>query len=68
MCLQTENNLEGCFKDTAVKVYNTYPSNSEVINFTELQKKLKKLSPVACEDQYFGIIRIKKALPRFANG
>ena len=67
MCLQTENNLDERFKYTAVKVYNDHPDNSKVSDFTELQEKLKELSPVACKDQYFGIIKIEKSNPSFCE-
>ena len=66
MCLKTKNNIAENFKEIAVNVYNN-KYNSNVDDFLKLQEKLSNLSPIACKDQYFGVLRIEKNAHSFCE-
>lgn len=50
------------FRTAAVEAYNNInkDNNAKLKEFAELQEKLEKCTDVLCEDQYFGIVKIKR--------
>ena len=54
------------FQNIAVKEYNK--KNKTTYNtFTELQQSLANVTDVLCEDQYFGVVEIKKGTTSFCK-
>ena len=65
MCWNSNKKIEVLFQKVAKEVYNNKKraegKNTEVVtDFNALMSEIPSLSPVLCEDQYFGIVNFEK--------